>query len=327
VRKRSSFLATFDNSSNDWGGYTIRQVIPAAQLSLSGGTVSIRIAALAGSTVTISECWIDHSASSGSSNADFAGTPTRVTFAGANGATTPSGGMVESDLVPFVLDETEDLVVSMYIPAGAGQNFRAVASMADAVAKYTNSNAADDPGAVTSGWSASGLDVVGVAGVSIGQSGIQLYDDIFGTAPIKGAWGLRKLVSTYTGPLIRIRDTDDDSEQDVGFNGAGKLDRFEFMTNLAVTTLFKQQRGASLPCQLRHAAMLPLTSTMLMTAFTARQRGPPVLTWWPIPFLCSEWVAVLRLQPTLRLSRSQMLTGATVRRTIDSLLSATLQPI
>lgn len=51
-----------------------------------------------------------------------------------------------------------------------------------------------------------------------------LYD---ATIPnIVGSWGLRLLVSTYSGPLIRISDGIGGSQQDVGFDVDGNLDTF-----------------------------------------------------------------------------------------------------
>jgi hypothetical protein len=38
------------------------------------------------------------------------------------------------------------------------------------------------------------------------------------------AYGLRKLVSTYTGAAIKVRRSSDNTEQDIGFNGSGELD-------------------------------------------------------------------------------------------------------
>lgn len=65
------------------------------------------------------------------------------------------------------------------------------------------------------------------------------YDDITG-ASVVGAWGLRKLVSTHTGAVVRIRDTTGGVEQDVGLGADGWLDTFTVTGNAAVVTLYDQ---------------------------------------------------------------------------------------
>lgn len=65
------------------------------------------------------------------------------------------------------------------------------------------------------------------------------YDDITG-ASVVGAWGLRKLVSTYTGAVVRIRDTTGGAEQDVGLGADGWLAAFTVTGNAAVVTLYDQ---------------------------------------------------------------------------------------
>jgi hypothetical protein len=55
----------------------------------------------------------------------------------------------------------------------------------------------------------------------------------------KGCWGVRKMVSGYSGPIVRIRDTDDDSEQDVYATGQD-LNAFTVVGEARVTTLYDQ---------------------------------------------------------------------------------------
>jgi len=70
------------------------------------------------------------------------------------------------------------------------------------------------------------------------------YDDITG-APVVGAWGLRKLVTTHTGAVVRIRDTTGGAEQDVGLGADGWLDTFTVTGNAAVVTLYDQSGNAN----------------------------------------------------------------------------------
>lgn len=56
-----------------------------------------------------------------------------------------------------------------------------------------------------------------------------LYNGVFpgllDLAPsAEGAWSLRKLKNSYTGPTIRVRRSSDNTEQDFGFDGNGELD-------------------------------------------------------------------------------------------------------
>lgn len=65
------------------------------------------------------------------------------------------------------------------------------------------------------------------------------YDDVTGLSPV-GAWGVRRLVSGYSGSLIRIRDTTGGAEQDVGIGADGWLASFTVTGNAAVVTLYDQ---------------------------------------------------------------------------------------
>jgi len=59
-------------------------------------------------------------------------------------------------------------------------------------------------------------------------------------ADIVGSYALRRRVSDYTGPLIRIRDSNDDSEQDVGQNEVGKLAPFTVVGTPYVVKIYDQ---------------------------------------------------------------------------------------
>ena len=72
------------------------------------------------------------------------------------------------------------------------------------------------------------------------------YDTVTGTT-VAGAWGLRRLVSSHTGAVVRVRDTADSSEQDVGLGEDGFLADFTVAGNAAVVTLYDQSgNGAHL---------------------------------------------------------------------------------
>lgn len=65
------------------------------------------------------------------------------------------------------------------------------------------------------------------------------YDVVTGQAPV-GAWGTRRLVSGYTGALVRIRDTATNIEQDVSYGADGLLGPFMVTGNAAVVTIYDQ---------------------------------------------------------------------------------------
>lgn len=90
---------------------------------------------------------------------------------------------------------------------------------------------------INSFWFKSDLPVIDV-------NWFPAYDDITG-APVVGAWGLRKLVTTHTGAVVRIRDTTGGAEQDVGLGADGWLDTFTVTGNAAVVTLYDQSGNAN----------------------------------------------------------------------------------
>jgi Putative phage tail protein len=67
------------------------------------------------------------------------------------------------------------------------------------------------------------------------------YDTVTGVTP-QGVWALRKADSGYSGALVRIRDTFDDAEQDVGFDPDGNLEPF-FVRGQARVVKWYDQSG------------------------------------------------------------------------------------
>ena len=86
---------------------------------------------------------------------------------------------------------------------------------------------------------------------TIGNSNHYDTYDGLNTTNIVSMYSLRKRISTYSGPLIRIRDTDDDSEQDVGFDANGELASFTVVGEARVVKWYDQS-----------AAGLDLTQTV-----------------------------------------------------------------
>lgn len=61
-----------------------------------------------------------------------------------------------------------------------------------------------------------------------------------------GAWGLRRLVEGYNGPLVRVRDTSTSTEFDIGMDSNGYLDDFTTTGNAAVVRVYDQTGGDDL---------------------------------------------------------------------------------
>ena len=69
------------------------------------------------------------------------------------------------------------------------------------------------------------------------------YWDTYGSLDatnLKGVYSLRLRRSAYAGAAVRIRDTNDDSEQDVGFDADGNLASFSVVGEARVTTWYDQ---------------------------------------------------------------------------------------
>jgi len=69
--------------------------------------------------------------------------------------------------------------------------------------------------------------------------------DALGGITVRGAWGLRKMVSTYAGSLVRVIDTFDSTEQDVGFDVDGNLSPFFTRGPARVAKLYDQSGNGS----------------------------------------------------------------------------------
>jgi hypothetical protein len=67
--------------------------------------------------------------------------------------------------------------------------------------------------------------------------------DTFGSLPgssLKGVYSLRRRIAGYTGPLVRIRDSNDNSEQDIGQNEVGGLAPFTVVGTAHIVTVYDQ---------------------------------------------------------------------------------------
>ena len=67
------------------------------------------------------------------------------------------------------------------------------------------------------------FDVEGLEGMTLSPTATISYVDPVSSTPF-AAYSLRKAVSSYTGPAIRVRRSSDDTEQDINFTTANELD-------------------------------------------------------------------------------------------------------
>ena len=63
-----------------------------------------------------------------------------------------------------------------------------------------------------------------------------------GVANVFAAWSLRRLLSSYTGPLIRVRRSSDNAEADIGYGADGYLDVAAFSAHIGVGSGFLTKR-------------------------------------------------------------------------------------
>lgn len=93
------------------------------------------------------------------------------------------------------------------------------------------------------------FDNVSLKANTVSPTSATQYDSIGGLTVV-GAWGLRLMDSSYGGPLVRIRDTHDDSEQDLDPDIDGNLEPFYVKGEARVVTLYDQSgNGADLEAE------------------------------------------------------------------------------
>lgn len=111
-------LANPAGNNGGWNGFTLRVRVNAAALANGGGS-KVRVTLKAGSSAgfTLDACYIGAGASVGD-NYDFESTPTQLTFNGGNaGVTVTTGNSIVSDEIPYTLDASKNVIVSMHFSA------------------------------------------------------------------------------------------------------------------------------------------------------------------------------------------------------------------
>lgn len=105
-------------------------------------------------------------------------------------------------------------------------------------------------------------------------------------ADIPGAWSpARRLLTSYEGPLVRVRRTSDDTEQDIGYTAAGALDIGALASFVGVSTA----RVRTVYDQIGSNDLVNATSAEqpTLSASVAAWGGTPALVFAGVPEIMS----------------------------------------
>jgi hypothetical protein len=110
---------------------------------------------------------------------------------------------------------------------------------------------------------------------SINRGAALLLDDYPGAA---AAYSVRKLRSAYTGSAVRVRRSNDNTEQDIGFDGDGNLDESSLTTfvgaNDGFVATWYDQSGNAINATQSTAAMQP---RIVLSGVIEKTNGKPTL--------------------------------------------------
>lgn len=132
-----------------WGGYNVRSVIAAAQLSAAAGTkVRLTLAPpTTGNNTVIAKVYVGHK---GAGAADFNGSQVKITFGGSDGVTLVAGGSpVVSDEVAFTYNSAQDLVVAIEYAGSTDLRFN---NSATGVTGYNKAGSGEADDTTVSGY-------------------------------------------------------------------------------------------------------------------------------------------------------------------------------
>lgn len=134
------------DSSDGWNGHTVRVVIPASLLAVSGSTLTLKLA-YKDTNWSFNKVYIGHV---GVGDAyDFDGTQVAVLFSGIASGTVTSGGLT-SDSITYSLDEAKNVVVAIYLGSAATVPKHISADGEDCYYKSGDDAATTDAGGYTS---------------------------------------------------------------------------------------------------------------------------------------------------------------------------------
>lgn len=126
---KTSWSQALNITSLSWNGFTLRQVIPASLITISGSLVRVTIEAGGTEGCAIDALYIGHAAAAGDAY-DFDGNQVRCQSVGSNSFTVAAGTSLLLDEVAFALDETKNIIIAAHFNDAAHDNIggRAIAS-------------------------------------------------------------------------------------------------------------------------------------------------------------------------------------------------------
>lgn len=102
---------TLNLDRTTWGNFTTRQLISASNIIKTGSGVAVTIEAPAGQALSVLAAYIGERSGATTS---FAATPVQLLWGGSGTPTISAGASLESDVVPFAISGSADLIVSLY---------------------------------------------------------------------------------------------------------------------------------------------------------------------------------------------------------------------
>lgn len=166
VTLSDAFAYDYDANSNDWVGYTMRQVIDSTEIAATGNKVRVYIEADGDQGFDLGNAYVGIKSTSGDAY-DFESTPVQLTFGGSNSVYIPAGARIQSDIVDLTVGASDGLVVSVYCDGAATEDdLRAKSSQSGFYNFQKNANDAATVDA--NGYSSSASDIIGVMRVEIG---------------------------------------------------------------------------------------------------------------------------------------------------------------
>jgi hypothetical protein len=104
----SVWTSAMTTTSDGWTGYTVRQILPAASISVSGDRV--RVSFMGGDTAPLLLDNVSIVERSGATSSGVT-TPTEFMFGGTSGGTAPAGANIFSDWLDYAVDSSKDYLL------------------------------------------------------------------------------------------------------------------------------------------------------------------------------------------------------------------------
>ena len=147
---------SWNANSTNWGGFGLRQLIPAASVLENASAVSVEfVAPSTGEGFAVANAYIGEQAASGDAW-DFAATPTQILFSAGATFSISAGETIVSDSVTISIDSAENLIVAVGMSSDTANDSVRTQGSASGFNIYYKSGAASESGtADVTGYSAS----------------------------------------------------------------------------------------------------------------------------------------------------------------------------